>query len=123
MDQSFSACFVWKFALQSGEGVEKGGSANFKIKCTEPLGQGLTPPLRSDCIIVSTAVARRASPLAVLGDLGAVAEAGAVRRRPLRAVRVHATRSVLVCRRRHRKYVTMRSLIITCNITVSLNSG
>ena len=40
---------------------------------------------------------RRASSLAVLGDLGAVAEARAVRRHPLRAVRVHATRAVLVC--------------------------
>ena len=51
---------------------------------------------------MSAAVAGRASPLSVLGDLGAVAEAGAVRRRPLSAVRVHATRSVLVWQRHQR---------------------
>ena len=32
------------FALQWGEG-EKGESANFKIKCTEPFTQGMTSPL------------------------------------------------------------------------------
>ena len=41
LGQKFRACFVLKSAFQKAEGTrgEKGGSANFKTKHTEPLAQ------------------------------------------------------------------------------------